>query len=48
MLASCDAAVDALEETMLRDLDAGQRAALVDSLTTAVRALGAGLPQPLR
>ena len=48
VLASCDTAVDALEETMLLDLDARQRATLVDSLTTAVRALGAGLPQPLR
>jgi DNA-binding MarR family transcriptional regulator len=48
VLASCDTAVDDLEETMLRDLDARQRAAVVDGLTTAVRALGAGLPQPLR
>ena len=35
VLASCDTAVDALEETMLLDLDARQRAALADSLTTA-------------
>jgi DNA-binding MarR family transcriptional regulator len=48
VLASCDAAVDALEETMLCDLDARERAALVDGLTKAVRALGAGLPQSLR
>jgi DNA-binding MarR family transcriptional regulator len=48
VLASCDTAVDELEEAMLHDLDARQRAALVDGLTTAVRALGAGLPRPLR
>jgi DNA-binding MarR family transcriptional regulator len=48
VLASCDTAVDDLEEAMLHDLDARQRAALVDGLTTAVRALGAGLPRPLR
>jgi hypothetical protein len=40
--------VDDLEATMLRDLDPRRRAALVDGLTSAVRALGAGLPQPLR
>jgi DNA-binding MarR family transcriptional regulator len=48
VLALCDAAVDDLEATMLRDLDPRRRAALVDGLTSAVRALGAGLPQPLR
>jgi DNA-binding MarR family transcriptional regulator len=48
LLAVCDAAVDELEEAMLHDLGPRERAALVRSLTSAVRALGAGLPQPLR
>ncbi len=48
VLALCDEAVDEFEETMLRDLDAVQTAALRRGLTSAVRALGAGLPQPLR
>ena len=48
VLALCDTAVDDLEETMLRDLDPRRRAGLVDGLTAAVRALGAGLPQTLR
>jgi DNA-binding MarR family transcriptional regulator len=48
VLGLCDAAVDDFEAAMLRDLDDGQRAALSRGLTAAVRALGAGLPQPLR
>jgi len=48
VLALCDATVAELEEGMLRDLDEGQRAALARDLTSAVRALGAGLPQQLR
>jgi DNA-binding MarR family transcriptional regulator len=48
VLRQCDAAVAEFEETMLRDLTATQRAELLRSLTSAVRALGAGLPQPLR
>jgi DNA-binding MarR family transcriptional regulator len=48
VLELCDAAIDELEEAMLRDLSAAQRAGLVHGLTAAVRALGAGLPQPLR
>jgi len=48
VLALCDTAVDAFEEAMLRDLDDDQRAALARGLTSAVRALGAGLPQPLQ
>jgi DNA-binding MarR family transcriptional regulator len=48
VLASCDVAVDDLEQTMLRDLDAQERTVLLDGLATAVRALGAGLPRKLR
>ena len=48
VLSVCDTAVAELEESMLRDLDDDQRAALAGGLTSAVRALGAGLPQPLR
>jgi DNA-binding MarR family transcriptional regulator len=48
VLASCDAAVDAFEETMLRDLTAAERAELRRGLTAAVRSLGAGLPQHLQ
>jgi DNA-binding MarR family transcriptional regulator len=48
VLELCDAAIDELEEAMLRDLTAPQRSQLVHGLTAAVRALGAGLPQPLR
>ncbi len=38
-------AVDELEEEMLRDLSADERALLVEGLTSAVRALHAGLPE---
>ena len=48
VLALCDAEVETFEQAMLQDLDESQRAALADGLTAAVRALGAGLPQPLR
>ena len=48
VLALCDAAVAEFEEGMLRDLDEDERAALTRGLTSSVRALGAGLPQPLR
>jgi DNA-binding MarR family transcriptional regulator len=48
VLELCDAAIDELEQTMLRDLTTRQRSELVHGLTAAVRALGAGLPQPLR
>jgi DNA-binding MarR family transcriptional regulator len=48
VLALCDEEVEAFEQEMLRDLDNGQRAALADGLRAAVRALGAGLPQPLQ
>ena len=48
VLDACDVAVDEFEEAMLRDLDDDQRAALTRGLTSAVQALGAGLPQPLQ
>ena len=43
VLKHCDAAVDELEETMLRDLDHDQRLEMMRGLTAAVHALGAGL-----
>ncbi len=44
VLASCDRAVDDLEEEMLRGFSEAARARFTDSLTAAVRALNAGLP----
>ena len=44
VLRQCDAAVALMEEEMLRDLTAEQRACLLDGLITAVRALHAGFP----
>lgn len=44
VLRQCDAAVALMEEEMLRDLTAQQRACLLDGLITAVRALHAGFP----
>jgi hypothetical protein len=44
VLAACDAAVDRLEEEMLHGLSGEEREALASHLTTAVRALHAGLP----
>jgi DNA-binding MarR family transcriptional regulator len=44
VLAACDAAVDRLEEEMLDGLSGEERKALTAHLTTAVRALHAGLP----
>ena len=45
VLDSCNRAVDELEEEMLRDLSADERALLAEGLTSAVRALHAGLPE---
>ena len=42
--AACDAAVTAMEEEMLAELDARERAALVASLKSCVRSLHAGFP----
>jgi DNA-binding MarR family transcriptional regulator len=44
VLRQCDAAVAQMEEEMLQDLTAEQRACLLDGLITAVRALHAGFP----
>jgi DNA-binding MarR family transcriptional regulator len=44
-LARCDASVDEMEETMLADLSAGQRQAMLDALTSSVRALGSPVGQ---
>jgi DNA-binding MarR family transcriptional regulator len=48
VLEQCDARVAELEATMLRDLDDDQRLEMVRALTSAVQALGAGLPQHVR
>ncbi len=45
MLRACDAAVDELEAEMLRGLGRRDRASLRAGLVSAVRALGAGLPE---
>ncbi len=45
VLEACDEAVEQMEAEMLRDLDAGERAALYHGLVSAVRALHAGLPE---
>ena len=42
--AACDAAVDEMEEEMLRDLDHEQRASLLASMKVCVRSLHAGFP----
>jgi DNA-binding MarR family transcriptional regulator len=44
VLAECERAVDELEDEMLSGLAQAERAALLQTLTRAVRALGAGLP----
>ena len=44
VLTRCNAEVASMEEDMLRDLTAEQRACLLDGLITAVRALHAGFP----
>jgi DNA-binding MarR family transcriptional regulator len=45
VLRACDAAVDELESEMLRGLGRRDRASLRAGLVSAVRALGAGLPE---
>ncbi len=45
VLRACDAAVDELEAEMLRGLGRRDRASLRAGLVSAVRALGAGLPE---
>ena len=45
VLEECDARVAELEAAMLHDLDDDQRLEMVRALTSAVQALGAGLPQ---
>ena len=42
VLAECEQVVDALEDEMLGGVSAGERAALLEALKGAVRALGAG------
>jgi DNA-binding MarR family transcriptional regulator len=44
VLEACEAAVDAMESEMLRDLSEGERVALYKGLVSSVRALHAGLP----
>jgi DNA-binding MarR family transcriptional regulator len=44
VLATCDAAVEAMEEQMLTELNRRQRAALLASLKSCVRSLNAGFP----
>src|SRR5436309_3152894 len=44
VLASCERAVDELEDEMLAGLGEHERADLLETMTAAVRALGAGLP----
>jgi DNA-binding MarR family transcriptional regulator len=46
VLARCDAAVTEMEDRMLADLDAGERAQLLAALKDCVHRLGAGLPDP--
>lgn len=43
VLRRCDAAVTEMEDRMLADLDAGERADLLDALKDCVHRLGAGL-----
>jgi DNA-binding MarR family transcriptional regulator len=43
VLERCDAAVTAMEDGMLADLDAGERAELLNALKDCVHRLGAGL-----
>lgn len=43
-LAACDAAVDAIEEQMLRELSGRDRERMLANLKSCVRMLGAGLP----
>lgn len=45
VLSACDDAVDELERTMLAGLRETERAAFLDTIKRAVRALGAGFPQ---
>jgi DNA-binding MarR family transcriptional regulator len=45
VLAACDAAIDEMEEELLRELDDDERAALLSSLKACVRALHAGFPE---
>jgi DNA-binding MarR family transcriptional regulator len=44
VLAECEEAVEAMEDIMLSDLSARERAAFRKALKSAVRALGAGFP----
>jgi DNA-binding MarR family transcriptional regulator len=48
VLEECDASVAEFEATMLHDLDDAQRLEMARALTSAVQALGAGLPQHVR
>ena len=48
VLEECDARVAELEAAMLHDLDDDQRLEMARALTSAVQALGAGLPQHVR
>jgi DNA-binding MarR family transcriptional regulator len=48
VLEECDARVAELEAAMLHDLDDAQRLEMARALTSAVQALGAGLPQHVR
>ncbi len=44
VLADCDRVVDQMEDAMLADLTARERAAFREALKSSVRALGAGFP----
>ena len=48
VLEECDARVAELEAAMLHDLDDHERLEMARALTSAVQALGAGLPQHVR
>lgn len=45
VLSACDDAVGEMEEEMMRDLSASERAALLEALKSCVRSLHGGLPQ---
>ena len=45
VLAACNAAVEEMEEEMLTELTPAERASLLESLKSCVRALHAGFPQ---
>jgi DNA-binding MarR family transcriptional regulator len=46
VLTACERAVDEMEDHMLADLTPRKRKEVLDAITSAVRALGAGFPRP--